>query len=309
MNEQQIKPSNKPFKQGARMIEEVSQEQSNLLIPKKNPAYKFPKVTKNVSTDITENKKVLLIGHTGCGKTSLFEQLAAQEKNPVIRTNMNGQSTVGDFVGLWTVKNGETIWVDGVLPFAMRYGFWLIIDELDFAEASILSVLNAVLEPNGKLMLKEKGHEVVIPHENFRMLATANAIGANSDFRSLYQGTNIMNEAFLDRWRCYQMSYLDPKDEAEVLVNTIKDLTEEAAEELVTLAGEIRQAFNNDEITCTFSLRRLIDFGELLCRFREEETESELETLNAAADIAIYSKISKADADVIKQLFQHKYAK
>ena len=60
---------------------------------------------------------------------------------------MNGQTTVGDFVGFWTVKGGETMWVDGVLPTAMREGLWLIVDELDFAEPSILAVLTAVLEP------------------------------------------------------------------------------------------------------------------------------------------------------------------
>ena len=152
----------------------------------------------------------MLIGHTGAGKTSLIEQVAARAQHGVVRSNMNGQTTVGDFVGFWTVKGGETMWVDGVLPTAMREGLWLIVDEIDFAEPSILAALTAVLEPHGRLTLKEKGNEVVAPHPAFRLFATANAVGAMSQFRHLYQGANLMNEAFLDRWRVYLLDYLSP---------------------------------------------------------------------------------------------------
>lgn len=71
----------------------------------------------------------------------------------MLHSNMNRQTTIGDFVGFWTVKGSETQWVDGVLPLAMRAGHWLVIDEIDFAEPAIL----AVLEPGGRLLLKEKG--------------------------------------------------------------------------------------------------------------------------------------------------------
>ena len=103
----------------------------------------------------------------------------------------------------------------------MREGLWLIIDELDFAEPSILAVLTAVLEPNGRLLLKEKGNEIVAAHPSFRLFATANAVGAMSQFRHLYQGANLMNEAFLDRWRVYLLDYLSPDEEAEVLMRTL----------------------------------------------------------------------------------------
>ncbi len=98
------------------------------------------------------------------------------------------------------MKGGETVWVDGVLPVAMRAGHWLIIDEIDFVEPAIIAVLTAVLEPGGRLLLKEKGDEIVTPHPAFRLFATANAAGAMSVYRHLYQGANLLNEAFLDRW-------------------------------------------------------------------------------------------------------------
>ena len=117
------------------------------LVPRVNPAYLFSERFNDIVEDIVENKRVMLIGHTGAGKTSLIEQVAARAGHGVVRSNMNGQTTVGDFVGFWTVKGGETLWVDGVLPTAMREGLWLIVDEIDFAEPSILAALTAVLEP------------------------------------------------------------------------------------------------------------------------------------------------------------------
>lgn len=128
----------------------------NPLVPRLNPAYLFSERFNDIVEDIVENRRVMLIGHTGAGKTSLIEQVAARSRHGVLRSNMNGQTTVGDFVGFWTVKGGETLWVDGVLPTAMREGLWLIVDEIDFAEPSILAALTAVLEPHGRLVLKEK---------------------------------------------------------------------------------------------------------------------------------------------------------
>jgi cobaltochelatase CobS len=261
-------------------------------VPKVNAAYHFPKIANDLAMDVKENKRVLLLGHTGCGKTSIIEQVGARISQGVIRANMNGQTTIGDFVGLWTVKGGETIWVDGVLPKAMREGLWLIVDELDMAEPAILSVLNAVLEPNGKLMLKEKGHEVVVPHANFRLFATANSVGAMASYRSLYQGTNIMNEAFLDRWRCYHMEYLSEAEEIKIIINTVGgNMNETIATPIVKVANAIRQAFLKEEVACTFSLRRMLDWAELMVRYRHPMD---------AAKPAIFTKVSKEDAAVIE---------
>jgi len=268
-------------------------------IPKLNPGYVFATFDEDICTDIKENRRVMLVGHTGTGKTSRIEQVAARTNQGVLRVNMNGQTTVGDFVGMWTVKGGETVWVDGTLPKAMREGYWLIVDELDFAEPAILSVLNAVLEPGGKLMLKEKGHEIVVPHENFRLFATANAVGCMSAYRSLYQGTNIMNEAFLDRWRVYHIDYLPADEEAKILVNTIPRMTPKVAGVIVRVAGMIRDAFKNEEVSCTFSTRRMLDWAEMMIRYKEHA-----DAPFRAASATIFSKVSKEDAEVIKGLIQ-----
>lgn len=268
-------------------------------VPRLNEGYVFAKFDEDIANDINENRRVMLIGHTGAGKTSRIEQMASRIGQSVLRVNMNGQTTIGDFVGMWTVKGGETVWVDGTLPKAMREGHWLIVDELDFAEPAILSVLNAVLEPGGKLMLKEKGHEVVTPHEDFRLFSTANGVGCMSQYRSLYQGTNIMNEAFLDRWRVYHIDYLPAEEEVKILTGAIPRMTPKVAGVIVRVANMIRDAFKNEEVACTFSTRRMIDWAEMLIRYKDH-TDAPFR----AAEATIFSKVSKEDAAVIRGIIQ-----
>jgi cobaltochelatase CobS len=270
------------------------------LVPRLNPAYLFPERFGDILQDIVENRRVLLIGHTGAGKTSLIEQVAARTQHGVLRANMNGQTTIGDFVGFWTVKGGETLWVDGVLPTALREGLWLVVDEIDFAEPSILAVLTAVLEPHGRLLLKEKGNELVAPHPSFRLFATANAVGAMSVYRHLYQGANLMNEAFLDRWRVYLMNYLSPEEEAEVLMRTLgARFTRPMAQTLAAIAADCRAAFAREDLASAFSTRRLLDWADLMLRSGDPER---------AAGPAIYAKVSTEDAALIRSIIRHHIA-
>jgi cobaltochelatase CobS len=213
---------------------------------------------------------------------------------------MNGQTTIGDFVGFWTVKGGETLWVDGVLPTALREGLWLVVDEIDFAEPSILAVLTAVLEPHGRLLLKEKGNELVAPHPSFRLFATANAVGAMGVYRHLYQGANLMNEAFLDRWRVYLMNYLSPEEEAEVLMRTLgARVTRPMAQTLAAIAADCRAAFAREDLASAFSTRRLLDWADLMLRSGDPER---------AAGPAIYAKVSAEDAALIRSIIRHHIA-
>ncbi|CAH2785024.1 MAG: Aerobic cobaltochelatase CobS subunit (EC [uncultured Paraburkholderia sp.] len=270
------------------------------LVPRVNPAYLFSARFDDILEDIVENRRVMLIGHTGAGKTSLIEQVAARSQHGVLRSNMNGQTTVGDFVGFWTVKGGETLWVDGVLPTAMREGLWLIVDEIDFAEPSIPAALTAVLEPHGRLVLKEKGNEIVAPHPSFRLFATANAVGAMSQFRHLYQGANLMNEAFLDRWRVYLLDYLSPAEETDVLVRTLAPhMTRPLAVTLAAIAADCRAAFAREDLSSAFSTRRLLDWAELMLRTGDPER---------AAGPAIYAKVSPEDAALIRGIIRHHIA-
>jgi cobaltochelatase CobS len=277
-------------------------ESLETFIPEINEAYEFQEFTADVIADITckPAKPVLLIGHTGTGKTSCYYELAARIGQPVKRINLNHQTTISDFVGMWGVKAGETYWIDGVLPWAMRTGAWLILDELDFADPAILSVLNGVLEPGEALVLKEKDHEVVQPHPNFRILATGNAIGQYAEFRGIYQGTNIMNEAFLDRWKCYIVDYLPEALEIKVLENSVRMMSHAVAKEMVRVASAVRKAFAEETVQCTFSTRRLLDWGEMIIRHRKLKSQAPFK----AAESVIFSKISREDGMAIKGFMQ-----
>lgn len=262
-------------------------------IPKVDEKYHFSvERSESIAMDIVQNKRVLLTGHTGSGKTSLLQQMAAKSKNGCVRVNMNGQTTISDFVGMYVVKGGETVWIDGVLPRAMKLGLWLIIDEIDFAEAPILALLNDVLEPDGSLTLKEKDGEIIVPHADFRLFATANTVGAMAIYRAIYQGANIMNEAFLDRWRCYQVEYLSEEEEAKIIVAKLGgNMSLTIATPIVRVMNAIRGAFEKEEVSCTFSLRRGLEWADLMVRYKHPLK---------AAKVAIFSKISKEDAVVVE---------
>jgi len=270
------------------------------MVPKVDTNYSFQDFTGDVCYDISKAHPVALTGHCGTGKTSLIYQLAAKLGVPVMRVNTNQQTTIADFVGTWIVKGGEMQWVDGALPFAMRHGCWLIIDEIDYAEPAILSALNAVLEPARTLMLKEKGDEIVEAHDDFRIFSTGNTLGQMSEFRSLYQGTSIMNEAFIDRWRLYLVGYLPEALEVKVVAGAVDGMTEKVARRLVQVAGAVRKAFVEETMQCTFSTRRLIDWAEMLVRHSSSGPDAPVK----AAENTIFSKVSREDATAFRGYLQ-----
>lgn len=205
--------------------------------------YRFQPFIGDVIDCIHANENVLLTGGTGVGKTTHILQLAARIHQPVLRINFNGETRMSDLIGKMTVINGETHWVDGVLPTAMRNGYWILLDELDFADPAVLSLLHPVLEQNPMLTLKENGGEIIKPHPLFRVFATSNSIGAMSDRASAYGGTNTMNEAFLDRWHVIMVENLPAKEEIKVIRFEAPGLNASVAKKMINFANMAR---NND---------------------------------------------------------------
>lgn len=281
-----------------------------LLIPKVDPHYVMPiELSQHIQRDVAERKPILLTGHAGTGKTSIIQQLAAYIKQPFIRVNMNGQTTISDFVGYNTVINGNVEFIYGVLPLALKHGYWLCVDELDSAGPEILTVLNPVTEIGGQLMLKEKGCEIIPPHRAFRIFGTANTVGCMEEFRHIYQGTNQMNTALLDRFRTYRVDYLPSDKEVDVLVGKVPACPRKAAEGLVELANQIRSGFASQNLERTFSIRALIDLAEMLVRLRgieiakkEGQRMDQKGIMAKAVDLCIGSKVSQKDAMTISDI-------
>lgn len=236
-------------------------------VPEVDDQYRFPEIATDVCRDLIEGRNVLLTGHMGTGKSSLFEQIAARAGRGIIRINCSGQMSLSSFVGHHGIRNGDTRWVDGFLPVALRHGYWLLLDEIDFADPKILSVINGVLENKGRLFLKEKdGREVLVAHPETRILATANTVGAMEEFRPMYQGTNLLNEAFLDRYRIYRVHYLPNDEELGILVAHYPNAPIDVLKKFVQGATLIRDAFEKLEIGKTMSLRGLRDWLDMAGR-------------------------------------------
>lgn len=273
-------------------------------VPAIDDGYEFQsELTKRVLVAINDRKHVLLTGHTGSGKTSMVEQIAARIGQPTLRVNLNEQTTYADFIGHWAVIGGEMVWLDGALPTAMKMGYWLVLDEIDYGSSNILCSLNPVLENKPKLVLKEHRNEVVKVHENFRVFGTGNTLGVMSSFRHLYQGANLMNEAWLDRWQVFKVDYMSEEAETRALVAKTEKLTAGIAKELVRVAGMVRKAFTEETVSCTFSTRRLLDWSHALISevvLAEGDRAKKAEAPFKAAQYTIFNKVSLEDAATIE---------
>jgi cobaltochelatase CobS len=273
-------------------------------IPAVDNTYVWGINTFDIVEDINDNKRTLLTGHSGTGKSSVFLQIAARIGQPCIRQSLSGGLAVSDFVGTYTIKDKESVWVDGILTFAMRHGYWIILDEVDAAEPNILFCLNQVLESaesgESYLSLKEKGYEIVRPHKDFRIFATANTIGIMQRYRHLYQGTNIMNAAFMLMLRIYHIDYLPEELEIELICKKFPSIPPIFAKPLVIVANLIRESFANDEISQPFSLRTLFDWVYQIVRHSKDKSKPALERILHAANSTVFSRLPPEDAEVIR---------
>jgi len=264
-------------------------------VPAEDSNYHFCDEAEYVSGSILHNDRVLLVGHTGCGKSSLVEQIAARLNHPLIRFNLHGETASSDFIGQHKVINGEMKYQYGVLPRAMREGQILVLEELDAADPSVLFTLQGVLEPCGKLVIADNGGEIIEPHKDFRLVATANTLGCGDD-SGLYAGTNVLNASFLDRWGAvFELDYLPEDKEAELIMKKVPELAQAVASQLVQLAAAVRKAYEEEQLSSTFSTRRLLALAEKVISYKSAAQALRVTVLNKlpASDRAVVLEISQ----------------
>lgn len=230
-----------------------------------------------LALSIRENLPALLIGDTGTGKTSFVRHLASLTQNAFRRLNLNGSTTIEELCGHYTADDKSTglRWIDGILPEAMKNGYWLCLDEINAALPEILFVLQSVLDDDKFLVLPEHENEVIKPHPNFRIFATMNP--------SLeYAGTKDLNKALLSRFPIViQTSYADPAQEIDIIKQHAPHIDDKTAGLMVRVAEEIRKGKASNSLSFICSTRELINWAKLT-QFMPVKQSSELALLNKA---------------------------
>ena len=198
---------------------------------------------------VSKDLPVILIGETGVGKTLLVRHLAQMTNNGFRRVNLNGMTTVDEFVGKLMINEKGTYWVNGILIDAMESGDWLLIDEINACLPEIAFCLHSLLDDDKMIVLTEYDGRIIKPHPNFRVFASMNP---NEDRR--YAGTKALNEALLDRFPVsIRMAYLPYEIEVDVVMNQSGNMEKKLVEKMVKVANDVREAIENEKIFCTFS--------------------------------------------------------
>jgi len=251
------------------------------------------------------NEKVLCYGPTGAGKSSLIEQLCAYTGRPFVRINCTGDMDSSMIFGQLTAKDGSTIWVDGAVTDAVKYGAVFAWDEWDVTPPEISMGLQWLLEDDGKLFLKEMPGSTkdkqIIPHEHFRLVAIGNTQGQGDDTGS-HAGTNVQNSATLDRFgTAVYVDYLPSLVEEKMILNRFgSQITGKVAKELVKLANLIRQGYQAGQFNLTISPRSLFSICRKVC-FGS--------TLKKAYEVVYLNKLNDTQRKVATELFIKIYGK
>ncbi len=275
--------------------------------PTIDEAYQFtPTMLIKFLTAFAKNMNVWAHGHTGTGKSTFVEQIAARIGFPVARVNLDSSLERSDLVGhvVLNEKNGATTseYVEGILPRAMQRPGFLLLDEIDAGRPDILFVIQRALEGNG-LMLTEDHGRIVLPHPLFRFTATANTRGQGDEF-GIYQGTRAMNTAMLDRFPVFvEFNYLAKDAEIALLKEKHPDLDDTMAEQIVAFANELRKAFMNGELFQPVTPRGLHMLAETFLHFESAGFKKAGESLKWAVEMTVVDKATKATQQKITELF------
>ena len=238
-------------------------------VPEIDPTYVFPKEeTLMILLGLLSNDRILLVGPTGSGKTSLIEQVAARLNYQVYRINFDGCITRADLVGEWTVRGGkdggEMVFQYGILSKAFQDpGSIILLDEWDTISAECSFVLQRPLEKNdGRILITETGGELIPLHEMNRIVATANTNGQGDDTGLYQQGTKIQNYSQLNRFgMTVRLDYMPKDKEVEVLKRKFPELEKSQAICLVDMVNLIRDSFMNGAISVPLSPRDLFNWA------------------------------------------------
>jgi len=244
--------------------------EANEHVPDADPDYLFDRTTTlAILAGFARNRRVMVTGYHGTGKSTHIEQVAARLNWPAVRVNLDSHISRIDLIGkdAIVIKDGlqVTEFRDGILPWAYQHNIALVFDEYDAGRPDVMFVIQRVLESSGRLTLLDQ-NRVIRPHPAFRLFATANTVGLG-DTSGLYHGTQQINQAQMDRWSIVTtLNYLPHDNEVGIVVSKAKGFADPKGRALVgrmvRLADMTRQAFINGDLSTVMSPRTVITWAE-----------------------------------------------
>jgi cobaltochelatase CobS len=262
-------------------------------VPDVDPTYKFdPDTTLAILAGFTHNRRVMIQGYHGTGKSTHIEQVAARLNWPSVRVNLDSHISRIDLIGKDAIKlkDGKQVteFNEGILPWALRNPVAIVFDEYDAGRADVMFVIQRVLEHDGKLTLMDQ-NQVITPNPYFRLFATANTIGLG-DTTGLYHGTQQINQAQMDRWSLVAtLNYLSIDAETAIILakcphyNTEKG--RQQVKQMVTVADMTRKAFMAGDLSTVMSPRTVITWAQNAEIFRNVGYAFRLTFLNKCDEL------------------------
>jgi cobaltochelatase CobS len=235
-------------------------------VPAIDSTYQFDHdTTLAILAGFTHNRRVMIQGYHGTGKSTHIEQVAARLNWPCVRVNLDSHISRIDLIGKDAIKlkDGKQVteFQEGILPWALRNPTAIVFDEYDAGRADVMFVIQRVLEVDGKLTLLDQ-NKVITPHPYFRLFATANTVGLG-DTTGLYHGTQQINQGQMDRWSIVStLNYLSHDAEVNIVAAKNPGTDRTVIEHMVTVANLSRNAFMNGDISTVISPRTVITWAQ-----------------------------------------------
>ena len=265
----------------------------NQYVPDLDKNYKFDRdTTLAILSGFSFNKRVLIQGYHGTGKSTHIEQVAARLNWPCVRVNLDSHISRIDLIGkdAIVIKDGKQIteFKEGVLPWSIQNPVALVFDEYDAGRPDVMFVIKRVLESEGTFTLLDK-NKVIKQNSNFRLFATTNTIGLG-DTTGLYHGTQQINQGQMDRWNIVTtLNYLDFDKELEIVLAKNKNMNNTKGKEkisnMIKVASLTRKGFIAGDISTVMSPRTIIHWAENSEIFKDTGYAFRITFLNKCDDL------------------------
>ena len=281
--------------------------QKTELVPEIDKSYIFDEITTlSIIAGFNHNKRVLVQGLHGTGKSTHIEQIAARLNWPCLRINLDGHISRFDLLGkdAITIKDQKqvTTFKQGMLPWSIENPVALVFDEYDAGRPDVMFVIQRLLESDGKLTLLDQ-NKVITPNPLFRIFGTCNTLGTG-DISGLYHGTQNLNQGQLDRWNIFTtLNFMSPETEVNIIKNKLGKTTKKIKDEIsnmVKLANLVRKSFSTNDISTIISPRTSIIWAQNIEIFDDTEL---------AFKLTFYNKCNESDKKIISELYQRCFGK